>query len=79
MCSSEEGRSLNIVLPLLPLGAISSPHYPLWRYIVYGLYALGVAGVLVLRAYKPEWASPPDQGAPDEMWGASGGSSERKV
>ena len=48
---------LNIVLPALPLGAISSPHYPLWRYGVYGLYALVVAGALVLRAYRREWAS----------------------
>jgi hypothetical protein len=70
---------LDIVLPLLPLGALSSPYYPLWRYGVYGLYALGVAGVLVLRAYQRERASPPDRAAPDEVWGASGGSSERKV
>lgn len=39
------------VLPLLPLGAIDSPHHPLWRYALYGLYALGVAGLLWLFAW----------------------------
>jgi hypothetical protein len=51
----------DIVLPASPLGAIDSPHYPLWRYIIYGLYALAVAGALALRAYKREQASADEQ------------------